>query len=436
MNILVGTSAYNAHVQHMVRALYEADALHSFVTGGVDSFRHPLARLVRRVAGWTIPGLNREMSRRSVAGVPAGRVHARWSWEAPRVAASRMGFAPRLEDWAWDRGERALDRYCASLLRHTDVEAYLGVEHGALASLRAAARVCKPGLVAFLSPHHKTRAAWVDVEFENDPRLSTEARSGIDKLTASRDARRDREASEATWIISGSSFTTQSLVNAGNPAAKILTVPLGGPDPIDVSLLPRRPSAILKFVYVGPVSVRKGAHYLLRAWNVAALSGAELHLYGKVLLPSPILDEARRGPGGDRIVVHGSIPSRELPAVYQEASALVLPTLCDGFGMVVSEALANGLPAITTRNAGAADAITPGRSGFVIAPGNMRAIVDALSWCADNRQALFDMRHSALADAARWTWADFRVRFRELVGTALGDGRLTGTTLRRERAAV
>ena len=108
-----------------------------------------------------------------------------------------------------------------------------------------------------------------------------------------------------------------------------------------------------------------------------------------------------------------------LPKVYQDSSVLVLPTLCDGFGMVVSEALANGLPVITTTNAGAADLIQPGRSGFVIPPANEDALVDALGWCADHPRDLFDMRRAALETAANWTWTGYRRRFLEALGPVL-----------------
>ena len=172
-------------------------------------------------------------------------------------------------------------------------------------------------------------------------------------------------------------------------------------------------------MYVGPVSVRKGAHYLLRAWRRVAAAGAELHFYGKTLLPDEVIAEARRAPGGDRIVFHGSIPSSELPAAYRHATALVFPTLCDGFGMVVSEALANGLPVITTRNAGAADAIVNGRSGLLIPAADVDAIAEAIDWTMAHPAEVYAMRREALETAARRTWNDFRSNFRAALGGVL-----------------
>lgn len=422
MNVLVGTSAYNTHVQNMARALYEADALHAYVTGGVDSFRHPLVRTARRLVARALPGFSRQLARRSVADLPADRVRAHWAWEAPRVVASQLGFASRIEDWAWERGERALDAHCARMLRHSGVTAFLGVEYGALGSLKAAKTLGKTGVVAFLSPHHKTRAAWVDREFDRFPELNEASRTAIDARTPIRDARRDEEAAQASWIVTGSSFTTRSMIDAGFRAQKILTVPLGGPDPIDPSELPGNAPKTLRFVFVGPASVRKGAHYLLRAWRRVAGPGRELHFYGKVLLPQAVVDEARRAVGAGSLVFHGSVPPADLPGVYQGATALVLPTLCDGFGAVVSEALAHGLPVITTRNAGAADQVTEGRSGFLIPARDEDALVAILERCLQRPAELFEMRRGALAAAASWTWTDFRSTFRHALARALGDG--------------
>jgi glycosyltransferase involved in cell wall biosynthesis len=97
--------------------------------------------------------------------------------------------------------------------------------------------------------------------------------------------------------------------------------------------------------------------------------------------------------------------------VYLNASLLILPTLCDGFGQVISDALAHGVPVLTTENAGGADRVEPGINGFVIPPANAMAIAECLTWCADHRTALFDMRRPALSHAARWTWAHFRRQF-------------------------
>lgn len=416
--LLVGTAAHNTHVQNMVRALYEADALYAYFSGGVDVWHGPTLKRMRTLIGG-VPQLDRELSRRAVSGIPEGFVHARWRWELPRAIAGRLTSGSGVEDWLWEQGEHDLSRRCADAMREPGVGGFFGVEHGALDAMTAAKALGKPAIVAFLSPHGATRARWVDNEFVRHPELCTSQLTGGDALSIERDARRDEEARLADWIVSGSSFTTRSLVESGIPAAKILTVPLGGPDPAPAPMLPSAPPAVQRFIYAGPISVRKGAHYLLRAWRSITAPNVELHFYGKCLLPERIIADAQAAPGGDRLVFHGSVPASALRSVYLNASLLVLPTLCDGFGQVVSDALACGLPVITTQNAGAADAVDDGRTGFVIPPADEAALAERLSWGTSHRDDLFAMRALVLSRAASWTWAEFRRTFADTLLAAL-----------------
>ncbi len=412
--VLVGTTAHNMHVRQMAQSFCEAGALYAYMTGGVDSFSNPLLQMARAGVSHALPGLSRSLSGRGVPNLPEHLVRAHWGWEVPRVIASRVPRGERIEDWLWHRAEESLDRRCAKLVEQPGAEAFLGVEYGALAALESARRLGKPGVVAFLSPHHRTRAKWVDAEFDRSPNVASPGRAALERLTAARDARRDEEAQVADWIETGSSFTTRSLIEAGISATKILTVPLGGPCPIDPGRLPARAAGPLRVIYVGPVSIRKGAHYLLRAWRRIAGAGAELHFYGKALLAPEGLREAQAASHGNSVHFHGSVPQSDLPGVYLGADVLVLPTLCDGFGMVVSEALAHGLPVITTTHAGAADIIEDGKSGFVIPPADEDALAGVLAWCVAHRADLHAMRRAALSTAATWTWTDFRRRHWEV----------------------
>ena len=85
----------------------------------------------------------------------------------------------------------------------------------------------------------------------------------------------------------------------------------------------------------------------------------------------------------------------------------MFPTLSDGFGLVVAEAMAHGLPVITTDQAGAADLVTPD-NGLIVPAADPRALADALQWCLDNRDRLQAMRFHALETARRRQWPDFR----------------------------
>jgi glycosyltransferase involved in cell wall biosynthesis len=297
------------------------------------------------------------------------------------------------------------------MMGRRDVAGYLGVEFGALASLTAARHHQKTGIVAFLSAHHATRARWVDPEIARFQVTMTDAERHLQALAAGRDARRDQELALADGVISGSSFTTRSLVAAGVDPYRILTVPLGAPPAVELSELPALAPTVTRVVYAGPVALHKGVHHLLEAWSRLSPAEAELHLYGQVRLPREVIERATMGSAARSVTFHGSVPGFELRDVYRQAGVLVLPTLADGFGQVVADALSQGLPVVTTTNAGAADRIVDGENGFVLPPGDVPQLCATLDWCLTNRDKLFAMKRAAVAQARQWTWAHFRRAF-------------------------
>ena len=409
MRFLFGSPAHNSHVQNMALALAEAGALGALHVGWVDHYRWAWLREARGLAGRVVPRLDRELGRRRMAVVPDEVVYQHRPWEIARTAAARLGLDARMQDWLWERSEHQLDRACARLLARGTFDAFLGLEHGCLRALRAARRLGRRRVMAFLSPHHATRARWVDAEYQRFPELETPASRRLLALAGARDQRRDDEAAEAEVVVANSEFTARSLREGGVPARRVATVLLGCPPALPEGALPAAPATPLRFVYAGPVSVRKGAHYLLQAWRrLAPGRAAELHFYGAPLLPPAVLEQ-----GGAGVVFHGSVPWHALEEGYRQGALLVFPSLCDAFGLVVAEALANGLPVLTTQNVGAADLVEEGRSGFVVPPRDPDAIAARLDWCLSHPEELRAMRPHALAAARGWTWGDFRLRFRE-----------------------
>jgi Glycosyltransferase len=117
---------------------------------------------------------------------------------------------------------------------------------------------------------------------------------------------------------------------------------------------------------------------------------------------------------------HGAIPQSELFHRYAEADALVFPTLCDGFGMVVTEAFAHGLPVITTDRAGAADIVRHGENGLIVPGGDVAALAATMDWCIDHRSELSNMRAKALETAGNRPWAAYRTELAAAISRAFG----------------
>jgi glycosyltransferase involved in cell wall biosynthesis len=86
---------------------------------------------------------------------------------------------------------------------------------------------------------------------------------------------------------------------------------------------------------------------------------------------------------------------------------LVFPTNFEGFGLVVTEALASGLPVLTTQGR-AADEIIDETSGRTVPPDNLDALVEELRWFAQHRDQLPQMSRAARLNAERCTWTQYR----------------------------
>jgi UDP-glucose:(heptosyl)LPS alpha-1,3-glucosyltransferase len=134
-------------------------------------------------------------------------------------------------------------------------------------------------------------------------------------------------------------------------AAAALRQRLGAPEPGAVIL------------FAGSGFERKGLTYLLQAFGSLRDKASHLWVVGKGH-GAPYLRAAKRLGVADRVRFWG--PAAETAPFYQAATVLALPTLYDPCSNVVLEALACGLPAVTTAANGAAEFITPGENGAVI----------------------------------------------------------------------
>lgn len=81
---------------------------------------------------------------------------------------------------------------------------------------------------------------------------------------------------------------------------------------------------------------------------------------------------------------HGAVERRELTRLYQRADVVVFPSLSDGFGLVILEAMSSGVPVVATTSSGGPDAIEDGANGLLVQPGDSNAIATALERLMDS----------------------------------------------------
>jgi glycosyltransferase involved in cell wall biosynthesis len=391
------------HAQHAALSLLEADALAAFVSNFVFDPDGTLGKALSRFPAPVADRMRRELSRRSIDARLLTATERYSGWEVLRTLAEKIGAGAVWTDRIWDISAHHFDRQIAS--RYVpDCDAIVAFEYTAKESFERAGEMGRAKILHIASLENRGYRAIELRERAEWPELRTPHDAYFDRKFEARQARREREIRLADVIIVNSSLTRRSHIDGGADPAKVFTVPYGAPPPIDQVRHPGGANP-LRVLWSGSFILRKGATYLMEAWrSLAAGQAARLDIYGRVGVPSAI---AAAAPDG--VTLHGSVPRARMLAAYAEADVLVFPTLSDGFGMVVTEALSRGLPVITTDQAGAADLIENGKNGLIIPAANAAALADALRWCLDNRPALADMRYMALDTARRRQWRDYRL---------------------------
>jgi len=213
-------------------------------------------------------------------------------------------------------------------------------------------------------------------------------------------ARKDDELRLATRIVVASTFTKQTLAESPS-TAKIDIVPYGAPPAIlgDIA----KPSGKLNVLFAGSLGQRKGLSYLLKAIDI--LKGKlELTLLGRKAAAgcSPLESAVRK---------HRWLPSLSHDAVLREMQrhdVLVLPSLFEGFGLVILEAMAQGTPVIATEHTAGPDLIKDGVDGFVVRLRSAEAIAEKLDLLARDRERLIAMKSAARRKARSFQWESYR----------------------------
>ncbi len=313
-----------------------------------------------------------------------------------------------LEDRLWERD----DHRFASLAgqRAADCDVVHGFEHAALELFRDG-RARRTSTVLYLSGVHPSFHDDIfDRAYERWPQFRDTTAWRLRERRHRRDARRIAEYDLADLIVVGSSLLKKSLVQFGVPAATIEIVPLGASPAAPVSAAIQPAPDRLRALFAGNVSFHKGCHVLLEAWRTATSTPSVLILAGRSDLPSSLTRQ--RG-----VELVGALSQPDLFNLMAHSDVLVLPTLCDSFGLVIAEALMHGVPVVTTANAGAADLIENGANGWVVPAADVEALGERLAWCESHLDQLRAMRRRVSdSPGAHRTWDVYRADLRRVLG--------------------
>ncbi len=199
-------------------------------------------------------------------------------------------------------------------------------------------------------------------------------------------------------FLAPSRYTADQLLSWGIPSEKIVEIPFG----VDIKTYKPAasvPTSPLRFAFSGAVSRRKGVDSLLRVWRRLDLADAELHLYGKVRDVAHELRAARR------VVAHGHV---ELPSQLPNNHVYVFPSTLEGSAKSVYEALACGLPVITTPESGSI--VRDGIEGLIVPAGDDDALLEAMRRLALDEDLRVQFGAAARERAVAHTWGQYARR--------------------------
>lgn len=214
--------------------------------------------------------------------------------------------------------------------------------------------------------------------------------------------RAKNEINYADYFIVASEFSKKSLVYSGVDKNKIFICRYG----VDISKFKpskrnNNNSSKLNAIFIGGTKEYKGISYLLDAFKILKNENINLTIVGEI----SISEELSRQYKNIKFV--GQVMHSEIATLLQESDFMIFPSLGDGFGLSVTEALACGCPVICSENAGASDLIIDYKNGFVIKSQDSQEIVDKIMFFINNRDILEKMRKCARDTVIQYSWEEY-----------------------------
>lgn len=213
------------------------------------------------------------------------------------------------------------------------------------------------------------------------------------------------EVKLSDFAVGASSFTLKTLIKQGMPENCVHLAPYG------VNIKDFKPKECfrkidkMRFLFVGSFSQRKGISYLLQAFKELEDNGENISL---AMAGRGIMDyDLVKSYNLKCLETHINLPIEKLVKLMQESDVFVFPSICEGFGLVLIQAMATGLPVITTYNTSGPDFIEEGEDGFLIEAQDVNAIKNKVKYFIENPDEVKRMGLNAIAKSKEFIWERF-----------------------------
>ena len=212
------------------------------------------------------------------------------------------------------------------------------------------------------------------------------------------------EIKDSEYFLIASNVVKRSMMFSGVKENQMFLAPYGV-DFNKFEFIQKQPlKSPLKLVYVGQVNYRKGIHHLLKVMERFGDGQVELYLAGGYSESTPIYQDYK-----DKKNIHflGFVTRDVLASLYQKSDVFVFPTLGEGYGLVILEALSCGVPCIVSDLAGGDDAIIEGVNGFKFKAGNDDDLYSKIKWFLDNPEQMPKYSINSRKSVEKQTWQSY-----------------------------
>lgn len=342
-----------------------------------------------------------------------------WPWrEVGRLLSSKVGLTSLLEHevgpFSVDAVYRSFDHGVASTLYRSSrrgARAVYAYEDGAAFSFQAAKKLKLECLYDLPIGYWRTARQLLETECDRWPEWAstlTGFKDSIAKL-----ARKDEELQLADQIFVASQFTARTLRDYPGPLAPVHVIPYGFPpvtatrNYVNLSMQP------LKLLFVGGLSQRKGIANLFAAVEPFGRH-VELTIVGqKTSTACAALDAA--------LLKHQWIPSlphNKILQLMREQDVLVFPSLFEGFGLVITEAMSQGTPVITTDRTAGPDLIEHGRNGWLVEAGSTDELIETIEKLRVQPKLIAEAGQLAIETAKQRPWTVYSQQLAEAIASS------------------
>jgi glycosyltransferase involved in cell wall biosynthesis len=350
--------------------------------------------------------IDQQLRRRLYEGLGGAKVKTFSFYEWLYILNKRLTGSEKISNWLIDRRNKYFSAKVGRLAAREKIKIlWLGMDSAREAFLIAKKNGAKCVLDQFVG-HQLTFKKILEEEMNLNPQFRGVINKNI-KILDQKIRRLNGELALSDKIVTGSEFVKETLLQSGVSEDKIMVIPYGADTNLFHPPKDKNNDGIFRLLFVGNISVRKGCHYLLEAVRQINKPDIKLTMIGEME------DKFFLEKFGNYFAWIPSIPCRQLPPYFQTADVYVYPSLFEGSSLSIYEALASGLPVITTANSGSI--VGDGKDGFIIPIRDIKAIKEKILLLYNNKNLRKKMAKNARKQAEKYTWDAYHQKVIEFI---------------------